>query len=102
MCEYLHHARKEDGKPVLGQKDITQATATLTMAEQECAKLHALAGTSAEMLDESWHAFGLPLPLRSFAVLTADDPLTSVPSTATTNGNGHVPTSLETTKAVHE
>ena len=42
-------------------------------AEQECAKLHALAATAAEMIDEAYAAFETEQPARHFAVLSDFD-----------------------------
>src|ERR1700675_2604014 len=67
LCERCHRARKEDGTPVLGPSELAQVRATLEQAEMECAKLHALAGAAAEMIDEGWAAFGLTPPERHYA-----------------------------------
>jgi hypothetical protein len=69
LCERYHKARKEDGKPVLPNPELAQVRGTLLQADQECAKLHALAATAAEMIDEAYRAFELGAPDRHFAVL---------------------------------
>ena len=86
LCERAHKARQQDGRPVLPVPELQQVRGTLEQCEQECAKLHALAGASAEMLDEAWAAFDLAPPNRHFAVLCDfDTPAIPVPS-----GNGTV------------
>jgi len=87
LCERCHRARKEDGKPVLPVPELAQVRGTLDQAEQECAKLHALASASAEMLDEAWAAFGLQPPDRHFAVLCDYDTTPVIPLPA---GDGTV------------
>jgi hypothetical protein len=69
LCERYHKARKEDGKPVLAITELAQVHGTLLQAEQECAKLHALAATAAAMIDEAYEAFDGASPPRHFAVL---------------------------------
>jgi len=76
LCERYHKARKEDGRPVLPAPEIAQVRGTLLQAEQECAKLHALAASAAGMIDEAWQAFRLEPPERHFAVLCDYDPPT--------------------------
>jgi len=90
LCERCHRARKEDGKPVLPVPELNQVRGTLEQVEQECAKLHALAAASAEMLDEAWAAFGLERPNRHFEVLSDFDTQPIVPLPA---GDGTVGTS---------
>ena len=69
LCERYHKARREDGRPVLHQTELAQIRGTLQQAEQECAKLHALAAAAAEMIDEAYRAFDLEQPDRHYAVL---------------------------------
>src|SRR5262245_23150261 len=57
LCERYHKARRVDGRPVLPATELDQVRGTLQQAEQECAKLHALAAASAEMIDEAYSAF---------------------------------------------
>src|SRR4029077_8269532 len=57
LAERYHKARKEDGKPVLYLTELAQIKGTLEQAEQECSKLHALAASSAEMIDGAYAAF---------------------------------------------
>ena len=58
-----------------------QVRGTLEQVEQECAKLHALAAASAEMLDEAWTAFNLGPPNRHYAVLSDfDTPTVPLPA----------------------
>ena len=73
LCERYHKARKEDGRPVLAQTEMAQVRGTLQQAEQECAKLHALAATAATMIDEAYAAFGTDQPQREFAVMSNFD-----------------------------
>ena len=56
--------------------ELAQIRGTLQQAEQECAKLHALAATAAAMIDEAYQAFGIEQPARHFAVLCDFDPPT--------------------------
>jgi hypothetical protein len=86
LCERYHKARKEDGRPVLPMTELAQVRGTLQQAEQECAKLHALAASAAGMLDEAWQAFELEAPNRHFAVLCDYDP----PHTPLPFGDGTV------------
>jgi hypothetical protein len=76
LCERYHKARKEDGRPVLPLTELAQVRGTLQQAEQECAKLHALAATAATMIDEAYAAFGTKKPRRTFEVLSDFDPPT--------------------------
>ena len=69
LCERYHRARKEDVRPVLALTELAQVRGTLQQAEQECAKLHALAATAATMIDEAYDAFGADQPRREFAVM---------------------------------
>ncbi len=69
LCERYHKARKEDGRPVFPRTELEQIRGTLQQADQECAKLHALASTAADMIDEAFQAFDLEPPDRHFAVL---------------------------------
>ena len=69
LCERYHKARKEDGRPVLPMTELAQIHGTLAQAEQECAKLHALAATAAAMIDEAYEAFDGAAPTRHFGVL---------------------------------
>ena len=70
LCERYHKARRdEDGRPAIGPHELKQIHGTLEQAEQECAKLHALAAASAEMIDEAYTAFDGGCPPRHFAVL---------------------------------
>src|SRR4029077_11136048 len=70
LCERYHKARKEDGRPVLGPPELDQVRGTLSQAEQECSKLHALAAAAGEMIDEAYSAFGIVQPFRHYAVLS--------------------------------
>jgi hypothetical protein len=87
LCERAHKARKENGRPVLSGPETAQIRGTLEQAEQECAKLHALAATAAEMLDEAWRAFGYEPPPRHYEVLSDFDQPLTVPLP---NGDGTV------------
>jgi hypothetical protein len=69
LCERYHKARKEDGRPVFGITELGQVKGTLQQCEQECAKLHALAGAAAAMIDDAWRAYELSQPERQFAVM---------------------------------
>ena len=69
LCERYHKARRQDGRPVLPLTELAQVRGTLEQAEQECTKLHALAASAADMLDEAWQAFDLDQPDRHFAIL---------------------------------
>jgi hypothetical protein len=96
LCERWHKARKEDGRPVMPAHEIAQVKGTLQQAEQECAKLHALAATAATMIDEAYQAFDYPQPTRHFAVLCDYDeaamlevPLPFGDGTAGSNGAAH-------------
>ncbi len=73
LCERYHKARKEDGRPIIPRPELDQIRGTLLQAEQECAKLHALAATACEMIDEASQAFEIVLPPRHFAVLSDYD-----------------------------
>jgi hypothetical protein len=74
LCERYHKARKEDGRPALAMTELAQIRGTLQQAEQECAKLHALAATAAAMIDEAYEAFETEQPPRHFGVLCDFDP----------------------------
>jgi hypothetical protein len=73
LCERYHKARKEDGRPMITMTELAQVRGTLGQAEQECAKLHALAATAAAMIDEAYDAFRTEQPPRDFAVLSNFD-----------------------------
>lgn len=73
LCDRYHKARKEDGRPVIPKPELDQIRGTLLQADQECAKLHALAATASEMIDEAFQAFGLEHPGRHYAVLSDYD-----------------------------
>ena len=73
LCERYHKARREDGRPVLPTPELNQVKGTLQQAEQECQKLHALAGAAAQMIDEAYAAFVIEQPPRNFAVLSDFD-----------------------------
>jgi hypothetical protein len=88
LCERYHKARKEDGRPVLPNTELAQVRGTLQQADQECAKLHALAACASEMIDEAYRAFELGPPPRHFAVLCDFDP----PSIPLPLGDGTVGT----------
>jgi hypothetical protein len=79
LCERWHKARKEDGQPVLPLPELNQVKGTLQQAEQECAKLHALAATAATMVDEAYKAFSIEQPPRHFAVLCDFDAPAGLP-----------------------
>jgi hypothetical protein len=85
LCERYHKARKEDGRPVLPLTELAQVRGTLEQAEMECSKLHALAASSAEMIDEAYQAFEIAQPPRPFGVACVFDPPLIVPMT---NGDG--------------
>jgi hypothetical protein len=68
LCERYHRARTEDGRPVFGGAELAQIVGTLGQVEQECAKLHLLAGTAAEMLREASEAFNVSQSPGHFAV----------------------------------
>ena len=51
---------------------------TLAQAEQECAKLHALAAAADAQLEEAWQAFGLLRPERGYRVEAASEPLNAM------------------------
>jgi hypothetical protein len=86
LCERYHKARREDGRPVLPATEMGQIRGTLLQAEQECAKLHALAATAAEMIDEAYAAFEIGQPDRHYAVLSDFD----IPSIPRALGDGTV------------
>jgi hypothetical protein len=88
LCERYHKARKEDGRPVLPNPELAQVRGTLLQCEQECAKLHALAATAAEMIDEAYQAFEDKCPPRHFAVLSDYDVPLPMPLGDGTVGNG--------------
>jgi hypothetical protein len=88
LCERYHKARREDGRPVLPATEMGQIRGTLLQAEQECAKLHALAATAAEMIDEAYAAFEIGQPDRHYAVLSDFD----TPSIPLPLGDGTVGT----------
>jgi hypothetical protein len=73
LCERYHKARRLEGRPILPATELGQIRGTLQQAEQECAKLHALAAASAEMIDEAYSAFEIDRPARHFAVLSDYD-----------------------------
>jgi hypothetical protein len=87
LCERYHKARKEDGRPVLHPPELAQVLGTLQQCDQECAKLHAVAATAAEMIDEAYSAFDLSREPRAYAVTCVYDPPIEVPLT---NGDGTV------------
>jgi hypothetical protein len=68
LCERYHRARKEDGRPVFYPTELGQIEGTLGQAEEEAAKLHALAKAAAAMIDEAREAFELEPAGRPFAV----------------------------------
>jgi len=81
LCERAHKARQQDGRPVLFPPELAQVRGTLEQVEQECAKLHALAASAAEMIDEAWAAFDLAPPNRHYAVLCDfDTPVIPLPA----------------------
>jgi hypothetical protein len=86
LCERYHKARKEDGRPVLPMTELAQVRGTLQQADQECAKLHALAACASEMIEEAYRAFTLEQPDRHFAVLCDYDS----PTIPLLNGDGTV------------
>jgi len=86
LCERFHSARKEAGRPIFGGPELGQIRGTLGQAEQECAKLHALAAAAAIMIDEATAAFDLPPAERDFAVLSNHD----YPSIPLPHGDGTV------------
>jgi hypothetical protein len=74
LCERYHKARRDgDGQPVLPATELGQVRGTLQQADQECAKLHALAAASAEMIDEAYRAFYGYAPQRRYGVLSDFD-----------------------------
>src|SRR4029077_14532856 len=73
LCERYHKARREDGLPVLPAPELGQIRGTLQQADQECAKLHALAAASADMIDEAYRAFFGYAPTRRYGVLSDFD-----------------------------
>jgi hypothetical protein len=73
LCDRYHKARKENGQPVLPPPELDQIRGTLLQAEQECSKLHALAASAADMIDEAYAAFRLGQPERHYAVLSDFD-----------------------------
>jgi hypothetical protein len=80
LCDRYHKARREDGTPVLAATDLGQVRGTLQQADQECAKLHALAAASADMIDESYRAFFGYAPMRRYAVASDfDEPTIPLP-----------------------
>jgi hypothetical protein len=93
LCERYHKARRDNGRPVLPATELGQIRGTLQQADQECAKLHALAAAAAEMIDEAYAAFELDQPRRHFAVLSDYD----VPSIPLPLGDGTVGVSTVTT-----
>lgn len=88
LCERYHKARKEDGRPVLPMMELAQVRGTLLQTDQECAKLHALAASAADMIDEAYRAFEIDLPQRHFAVLSDYDEATAPLASANGTANG--------------
>jgi hypothetical protein len=86
LCERYHAARKENGVPVLGRTELAQVQGTLEQAEQESAKLHALAASSAEMIDEAYSAFEIARSPRPYGVACIFD----APIVPMSNGDGTV------------
>ena len=70
LCERYHKARKEDGRPVLPRPELDQVRGTLHQAEQECAKLHALAGDRGRDDRRGLPGFRARAAARHFAVLS--------------------------------
>jgi hypothetical protein len=78
-------ARTVDGQPVFHPPEIAQIEAVIFQAEQEVGKLHMLAATSCDMIDECRAAFGLRPTKRPFEVMSDSDvaPAPHVPSAST-------------------
>jgi hypothetical protein len=87
LADRYHHARKENGSPVLSRIDLDQCAAALGQSELQVARLHLLASTAAAMIDEAATALGLPLTKRPFEVLS-DNAIDAAPSA---NGHALVP-----------
>jgi len=87
LCERCHKARNENGRPVFPAPELAQLRGTLEQCEQECSKLHALAATAAQMIDEARAAIGIEPLDRHFAVLSDYD---SAPTVPLPLGNGTV------------
>ena len=75
-----------NGKPVFGPPEIAQIEAVIGQAELEVGKLHMLAATSREMIDECRAAFDLPPTKRSFEVLSDND---AAPTPKPSHKGGH-------------
>jgi hypothetical protein len=97
LSERYHKARRENDRPVLSPPELGQVRGTLQQAEQECAKLHALAAAAAEMIDDAYSAFFGSTGPRHYAVLSDYDvsPATSLGdgTVGATNGAAHSYTS---------
>jgi hypothetical protein len=66
LCERYHAAPKDDGVPCIHPYETAKIQAVLARAEDECAKLHALAQAAAAMIDEAYAAFAFAQPPRSY------------------------------------
>jgi len=89
LCERYHKARHENGKPLFPAPELAQIRGTLEQVEQECSKLHALAATAAQMIDEARAEAGIEPLDRHFAVLSDYDN-DSTPTVPLPLGNGTV------------
>jgi hypothetical protein len=92
LCERWHKARKEDDRPVYVKYEAEQVAAGLAQADQECAKLHALAGAAAAMIDEGYAAWGIERPDRGYAVMANNDAPTPSSTLENVRPNGAVVT----------
>ena len=78
LCERLHRlGRSEDGSLRIQPSEKAQVAATLGQADEESAKLHALAAAAQAMIDEAYTAYGIEVPPRHHRVGCDFDDLTS-------------------------
>ncbi len=76
---------KEDYRAVASPPELASVRGTLTQAETEMAKLHALAAAAQAMIDDGYRAYGMEPPHRHFAVCCEFDDQIVRPGT---NGQG--------------
>jgi len=69
MCERYHRlGRTADGELMIQPGERAQVAATLGQADEESAKLHALAAAAQAMIDEAYAAYGIEPPVRHHRV----------------------------------
>jgi hypothetical protein len=66
-----------DGRPVVFLAELEQVKGTLAQAQEESAKLHALAASAQAMIDEAYRAFGIEPPESFFRVRCDFDEIAS-------------------------